>query len=139
MLPEINSIHRRPSIKDGTSSLTTRSSDKRPIITTIGRSFEHLLIKAPPCSVYERSKVSDILSKGQRLLCSRDSIKRRTGWSAEYTFNNPMTFLRYSMRIYISLYFRGTRLCKLFCAYKLVGVSVYMCISRSHYNVTWQS
>lgn len=69
-------IYRRPSMKDGTSSLIARSSDKRPIITTIVGASSR---KSTPCSVYERSKVSDILSKGQRLLCSRVSIKRRTG------------------------------------------------------------
>lgn len=67
-------IYRRPSMKDGTSSLIARSSDKRPIITTIVGASSR---KSTPCSVYERSK--DILSKGQRLLCSRVSIKRRTG------------------------------------------------------------
>lgn len=116
-------IYRRPSMKDGTSSLIARSSDKRPIITTIVGASSR---KSTPCSVYERSKVSDILSKGQRLLCSRVSIKRRTGWSAEHVQQPDDLPPLLHANIYLALFSR----------YKLY---LRTCVFPVCDNVTWQS
>lgn len=105
------------------SSLIARSSDKRPIITTIVGASSR---KSTPCSVYERSKVSDILSKGQRLLCSRVSIKRRTGWSAEHVQQPDDLPPPLHANIYLALFSR----------YKLY---LRTCVFPVCDNVTWQS